>query len=161
MSPLANQDPLAQLNDIIAPTAPHWFPPAPIYWVLLALTFVALFVVFYLTKKLKKQQQLQKSQLAKLSLLRQQQASFIELNQLLKGCVLTYFSREKVASLHGEQWFYFLQKYSTTPLFNDKQAFMARLYQTDILTVDEQDYAAAKKWISELPKQIKKVHKNV
>lgn len=161
MSPIANQDPLAQLNDIIAPTTPHWFPPAPIYWLLALLTMASVVTLFYIIKKYKIEHKLQKVQLRKLQQLQQQQINFVALNQLLKGCVLHYFSREEVASLHGELWFEFLQKYATTPIFKNKQNFMRRLYQTDIHAAPESDFLEAKKWIIELPKQIKKVNKHV
>ncbi|PKG38657.1 DUF4381 domain-containing protein [Psychromonas sp. Urea-02u-13] len=159
MSPLANQDPLAQLNDIIAPTAPNWFPPAPIYWALLILIIAVICSVYYFLKKIKIQQKMQKAQLAKLAQLKQQKANFVALNQLLKGCALSYFSRDEVASLHGESWFEFLQKYATAPMFKNKQEFLQRLYQTDIHSIDDKDFSDAKRWIIELPKQIKK-HSN-
>jgi hypothetical protein len=161
MSPLANQDPLAKLNDIIAPTVPHWFPPAPIYWGLLIICITAIFILYKLIKKIKIQRKQQKIQLAKLMQLKQEKANFIMLNQLLKGCALSYFSRNEVASLHGELWYEFLLKYATSPIFKNKQAFMQRLYQTDIHSIDEKDFFDAKKWIIELPKQIKKVKKDV
>ncbi|MCP5076879.1 MAG: DUF4381 domain-containing protein [Psychromonas sp.] len=159
MSPLANQDPLAQLNDIIAPTAPNWFPPAPIYWALLLISATLIFVVYYILKKRHQQQKLQKIHLSKLADLQQTEASFVALNQLLKGCALSYFSRNEVASLHGELWFDFLQKYSASPLFGNKQDYVQRLYQVDIQSADENDYSAAKNWISALPIQLKKQNK--
>tara|TARA_R110001583_G_scaffold81253_2_gene216975 strand:- start:2418 stop:2918 length:501 start_codon:yes stop_codon:yes gene_type:complete len=156
MSPLANQDPLAQLNDIIALTPPSWFPPALIYWLLLLASIVALVFAYYLIKKLKIQKQQQKSQLLQLQQLQQQNADFITLNQLLKGCALNYFSRQEVASLHGERWFDFLQKHATFTLFNNKQDFMRRLYQNQETSASNNDFSDAKRWIIELPKQIKK-----
>lgn len=159
MSQLANQDPLAQLNDIIAPTAPSGFPPAPIYWVISLITIAIIIIAYYVIKNKKQHQKIQKTQLLKLKQLQQQQESFIALNQLLKGCALSYFDRNEVASLHGEQWFNFLQQYSTFPIFDSKEAFLQRLYQTENQLVDESDYIAAKNWISTLPKQIKKHNK--
>ena len=161
MSPLDNQDPLAQLNDIIGPSAPNWFPPAFIYWLLLALIIVVVAASIYFYKKYKKQHQLQKSQLAKLSQLQQQKIDFIALNQLLKGCALAYFTRSEVASLHGEQWFEFLQKHSDFIIFKDKKEFMQRLYQSNNQATNESDFIDAKKWITALPKQIKKAQKDV
>jgi len=161
MSPLANQDPLAQLNDIISPSAPSWFPPAPIYWLLLFVTIVIICFSYYSWKKQRKQQEIKTSQLNKLAQLRQEQVDFIKLNQLLKGCALTYFARSDVASLHGEAWFDFLQKYSDVSLFESKQAFIQRLYQHPSQPASETDFSEAKKWISTLPKQVKKVQKNV
>ena len=161
MSPLANQDPLAQLNDIIAPTAPSWFPPAPIYWCLLILTICLVIGVLYYFKKQQKQRQILKSQLALLSELEQQQVDFIVLNQLLKGCALNYLPRSEVASLHGAQWFDFLQQHSDVAIFKDKQDFMTRLYQAECQATQDVDFIEAKKWITALPKQIKKVHPHV
>jgi len=161
MSPLANQDPLAQLNDIIAPSAPSWFPPAPIYWVLSLLLIGTLYGAYYWFKKHQQQRQLQQVQLRTLAKISQQNVDFITLNQLLKGCALHYYPRRDVASLHGALWFDFLQQHSATPIFNNKQDFMARLYQPQNQSCHEDDFIAAKKWIKALPKQIKKAQKDV
>lgn len=161
MSPLANQDPLAQLNDIIAPNTPNWFPPAPIYWVLFFVSIALIVVAVLLFKKVKKNKKRQQIQLQKLQQLQQSKADFITLNQLLKGCALAYFPRKDVASLHGEQWFDFLQKHADFTVFNNKQTFLARLYQDQQQTCQSSDFNDAKKWISALPKQIKKVQKDV
>lgn len=161
MSPLANQDPLAQLNDIIAPTAPSWFPPAPIYWLLLSLIVAVVVLSYYFLKKYKSQQLLQKSQLLKLHQLQRQKVDFITLNQLLKGCALSYLPRTDVASLHGEQWFDFLQENSLQPIFKDKQDFMQRLYHIKQQATHDTDFIEAKRWIIALPKQIKKAQKDV
>ncbi len=159
MSPLANQNPLSQLNDIVTPTAPDWWPPAPIYW-LLALAFIVVIVgTTYLLKHLKKQQLKQQQALKKLQQLKQANANFIELNQLLKGVVLLYFPRQQVASLHGELWFDFLQSYATNPLFDSKQAFLKRLYTNSEQPCSTDDLAQTKIWIKEFPKQIKKQRK--
>jgi len=159
MSPLANQDPLTQLNDIIAPTAPHWFPPAPIYWGLLLLIIALVCGIYFVVKNQMQQQKRLKLHLSKLQNLQQTDANFIVLNQLLKGCALSYFSRDEVASLHGESWFDFIQKYSAAPIFGNKQDFIQRLYQVDVQSVKKSEYSAAKNWIVALPKQIKK-HNN-
>ncbi len=161
MSPLANQDPLAQLNDIIAPTAANWFPPAPIYWLILLLCSLLIAVTYYFVKQHSKQRKQQKLYLNKLTQLQADKASFIALNQLLKGCAISYFSRSEVASLHGEQWFDFLQRYSAKPIFADKASFVQRLYQSDVEAINEADYQMAKTWITALPKQIKRVNKDV
>ncbi|WP_413701668.1 DUF4381 family protein [Psychromonas sp. KJ10-10] len=156
MSPLDNQDPLAQLNDIAALTPPSWFPPALIYWELLFTSIILLAGGYYLIKKINKQKKQQQLFLLKLKQLQQQKASFISLNQLLKGCALHYFPRQDVASLHGEAWYEFLQQYAAIALFNNKQDFIYRLYQSNDQNCQEKDFSEAKRWIIELPKQIKK-----
>lgn len=159
MSPLAKQNPLAQLNDIIAPTTANQWPPAPIYWVLL-ITFVVLIIAsVYLFKRLKKQRAKQLQALQKLQQLQADTASFVVLNQLIKGVVLLYFPRCTVASLHGEHWFNFLQNYSANPLFSSKDIFLQRLYSNGEQNCSADDFAQSKIWIKQLPKQIKKYNK--
>ena len=159
MSPLANQNPLAQLNDIIAPTASSPWPPAPVYWLLLLGLLISVTATVYLFKRMKKQRRKQQLALTKLQQLQTDSASFILLNQLLKGVALSYFPRQQVASLHGEQWFEFLQRYAAIPLFTSKQLFLKRLYKESEHPCCADDFAQVKKWIKQLPKQIKKQHK--
>ena len=156
MSPQNSQNPLAQLNDIVAPSLPSIWPLAPIYWFLLSMVIVCLLLSLYLFKKYQKQRLKQKDALQQLQALQQSQADFISLNQLLKGVALRYFSRQQVASLHGGLWFDFLQRYAQAPLFGNKQTFIARLYQQNVQSCSEVDFAQARKWITGLPKQIKK-----
>ena len=159
MSALANQNPLSQLNDIIAPTAASPWPPAPIYWLLLLLFMVSIVAAFYLFKRIKKQRIKQLQALQKLQQLQANNANFITLNQLLKGVALSYFPRQQVASLHGEKWFEFLQHYAATPLFTSKQQFLQRLYTNSGQPCFADDFAQVTIWIKQLPKQIKKQHK--
>lgn len=156
MSPLDNQDPLAQLNDIASLTPPSWFPPALIYWELLFTTIILIVGAYYFIKKINKQKKQQKLFLLKLKQLQQQSASFISLNQLLKGCALHYFPRQEVASLHSEAWYEFLQQNASFTMFSNKQDFIYRLYQSDQQDCQDKDFSEAKRWVIELPKQIKK-----
>jgi hypothetical protein len=159
MSPLANQNPLDKLNDIIAPIAPSWWPPAPIYWFLSLAVIILLIATFYLFRNLKKMQLTQQRPLLELQHLKESNANFIELNQLLKGVALLYFPRHQVASLHGPLWFDFLQSYSARPIFGKQATFIARLYNNVEQLCSAEDITQAKAWIIELPKQIKKQQK--
>ncbi|MGB5445908.1 MAG: DUF4381 domain-containing protein [Psychromonas sp.] len=157
MLPQNNPNPLlVQLNDIVAPSLPSIWPLAPIYWLLFAIAIFCLLICFSLFKKYKKQQVKQNKALQQLHALQQSQVDFVLLNQLLKGVALTYFPRQQVASLHGEQWFDFLQRYAQTPLFENKQKFVERLYQQHSQACSAGDFAQARQWITGLPKQIKK-----
>lgn len=156
MSLQNNQNPLAKLNDILSPSLPSFWPPAPIYWFLLGVSIICLLLSVYLFKKYKKQKVKQKMALKQLIRLEQSKADFIRLNQLLKGVALLYFPRTQVASLHGEQWFDFLQSYAQTPLFDDKQNFIKRLYDNPAPVCSGHDFEQARKWITGLHKQIKK-----
>ena len=159
MSPLAKQNPLSQLNDIIAPTTANPWPPAPIYWLLLLVLVLLVAASVYLFKRFKKQRIKQQQALKKLQQLQKDNANFILLNQLIKGVTLLYFPRRQVASLHGEHWFDFLQTYAASPLFDSKQAFLKRLYTNSEQPCSPNDFAQTKIWIKQLPKQIKKHHK--
>lgn len=155
--------PLENLNDITGPAIPSAWPPAPLYWLLLAVLLLVVTGAFFTFKKFKKESQKQKQLLTELQKLQQSKADFISLNQLLKAVSLRYFPRTQVASLHGETWFDFLQDYSEQLLFDNKEVFTKRLYgDSSQCTID--DYEAVKQWIISLPKQIKKkqkVDKNV
>jgi len=155
MSVQNNQSPLAQLNDIIAPSSPSFWPPAPIYWFLSGALIIFLLLSVYLFKKYKKQKVKQNKALKQLIHLERSNADFIVLNQLLKGVALLYFPRRQVASLHGEQWFDFLQSYAQTPLFGDKPHFIKRLYGNSAPACSSSDFDQARKWITGLHKQVK------
>ena len=102
---------------------------------------------------------LQKDALLQLQKLQEEDANFIALNQLIKGVALHYFSRHQVASLHSEQWFDFLQRYSTTEFFSGKENFLNHLYRYSEQPCSSEHFNQAKKWITQLPKQIKKQEK--
>jgi hypothetical protein len=159
MSPLANQNPLSQLNGIIEPAGASPWPPAPIYWLLLLALLISVGGAFYLFKRIKQQRLKQQQALNQLQQLQAADADFVLLNQLLKGVALSYFARRQVASLHGAQWFDFLQRYAATPLFTSKQSFLERLYSSCDPRCSADDFAQAKNWIKQLPKQIKKQNK--
>ncbi|WP_354624967.1 DUF4381 domain-containing protein [Psychromonas sp. MME2] len=165
MSPQANASPLAQLHDVIAPSIPSWWPLAAIYWFLIALVIGLAIASTYLYKKQQQEKQKQQKALQQLRQLQRSNANFVLLNQLLKGVALSYFPRQKVASLHGEQWFEFLHIHAKEPIFNSKEAFVKRLYRNDTPACTDNDYDQAKRWIKNLPVQIRKreqeVNKNV
>lgn len=150
--------PLENLNDITGPLAPSTWPLAPVYWLLLALLLLAATGAVFAFKKFKKESQKQQPLLAELQKLQQNKGDFISLNQLLKAVSLRYFPRTDVASLHGENWFDFLQDYSSQRLFDNKELFTKRLYGRSS-NCSANDYAAVKQWIIDLPKQIKKKQK--
>jgi len=160
MSQLDDQNLLSQLNDIIAPSPPSFWPLAGIYWALIVLLIAAIISVYIFIKKYTQQQRKQKPILQKLQELQQSQATFIELNQLLKGTALLYFPRSEVASLHGEQWFCFLQKNATECIFEDKKTFMKRLYNNEEQSCSEEDFAQAKSWIKSLNHKLKSPQKS-
>ncbi|AGH81741.1 hypothetical protein PCNPT3_09015 [Psychromonas sp. CNPT3] len=154
-------DPLAQLADIISPTVPSSWPPAPLYWILLVIVFALLGGLFWYLHKQSKEWKKDKNIRLQLQTLIHQDASFIQLNQLLKAVALQHFPRHQVASLHGKAWFVFLHQYSQTSLFGGQQRFLQRLYKETHKGCSPDDFNDAKLWLNGLKKEIKKRTRNV
>ena len=108
-------DLLSQLRDIqAAPEAP-WWPPAPGWWVLAALTVVALYWVTMLIQSRRQQRRLKQDALERLASLRrsndpdqQPQAYLSAVNGLLKVIAIRAFSEQSCANLQGNDWTGFL-----------------------------------------------------
>lgn len=145
-------------EQIIVPAqAPSAWPPATIYWLILAAIIVLGVLTLVLIKGYIKRQKIVKQALLSLQQLQQQDASFAQLNQLLKGLCLHYYSRQQVASITGQAWFMFLQEHHAQQdmtLFENQDEFCLRLYQQNS-TCSEKDFESAKKWIQAFPKQVK------
>lgn len=143
---------------IIPIDAPSAWPPAPIYWLILSIIILAVASLTWFIRRYKKQQQVVKQTLAVLTLLQQQGASFIQLNQLLKGLCLQYYAREQVASLAGDEWFAFLQLHNgaNLPLFTHEKIFCERLYKQHY-ECTPQDFSSAQRWIKEFPTHVKRL----
>lgn len=142
---------------IIPIEAPSAWPPAPIYWLILAAAIIVITLTTVFIKRYLKRQIIVKKTLILLKKLQQDNANFAQLNQLLKGLSLHYYARKEVASLTGQAWFAFLQEHNAQQnkiLFNDQDEFCRRLYQQNS-TCTEQDFASAKKWIQHFPEQVK------
>lgn len=116
-------NPLDQLQDISLPSQIHNYPIAPGYWLALALTILALFLLLRAVKRNMAKNKAKKKALKQLQLIRRQiqtdnqenklddKAFTQHLNSLLvllKWSGLQYFSREHIAPLYGEQFKQFL-----------------------------------------------------
>lgn len=108
-------DLLSQLKDIHQPPAVSWWPLAPGWYVVLAILLLVLGVIGY--RYYRKQQQQRRRQRivqhAEQLLLQyqatQSAASIAQLAVLLRRAAIEKFSRDTVASLHGEAWLSFLE----------------------------------------------------
>ena len=96
---------LDQLNDIVIPAAPPFWPIAGGAWaVLLIGLYLLAIAVLYRRKK----QQDNAYRTVGLSMLKKATTVY-DVSILLKRVALATFPREQVASLYGEKWFEFLQ----------------------------------------------------
>ena len=103
---ITNNLTLNDLYDIIVPEPASWWPPAPGFWILL-LAFITVFAVL-LIRWLKKNR---KNAYRRAAMRELEQANTApEIAAILRRTALVAYSRETVASLHGADWFQWLEK---------------------------------------------------
>lgn len=141
---------------------PSAWPPAVIYWVILAILIVTTILVVYFIQRYIKAHKIINHALSALQQQQDNSANFVQLNQLLKGLSLQYYPRAKVASLTGNAWFLFLQQHTaetSEPIYIDNNVFCQRLYQQHSNS-SESEFSAAKQWIKQFPAQVKRLQKS-
>ncbi len=122
-----NPDPasLDRLHDLIAPTPVPWWPPAP-GWIWLLGLVVAMMAVALLRGLIVWQRnRYRREALAELArqqvrLARPEESADVvaTLSVLLKRTALCAWPRREIASLHGPQWFAFLDRTGRTERFS-------------------------------------------
>ncbi|MCW8409199.1 DUF4381 domain-containing protein [Legionella sp. PATHC035] len=154
---MANTDPLAQLKDIHLPTPIGWWPLAPGWYILMGLIlFIAILLAYgaykrhrhALAKKhallllndyLKNYEKEQNSSLAS-----------ARISELLRRVALVYYPRERVASLHGEEWLEFLNETSKGLDFNlVKDMLLAAPFKTGETMDLKPLFTTAQLWIKQ------------
>ncbi|CAM2975480.1 DUF4381 domain-containing protein [Vibrio mytili] len=115
------------LEPLMLPNAPDWFPLAWGWWALLTgIIFILLSVCFYY-KWRKKRLRAKKTALRLLTTSTNTPSSALE---ILRQAALSYFPREVIAPLTGTAWYEFLDKQTDENRFVDKQQqWQAALYQ--------------------------------
>ena len=103
---------LDQLYDIVVPEPASWWPPAPGGWILF-FAFITLFSIL-LIRWLKKYRQNAYRRAAMAELKRAGSAA--EMAEILRRTALAAYPRESTASLHGADWFQWLEKTASLPL---------------------------------------------
>ncbi|WP_052879161.1 DUF4381 domain-containing protein [Vibrio coralliirubri] len=131
------------LSPVIAPNAPTWWPLAWGWWAVIITAIALIALVFFIVNKR------QKSQYAKneaLACFRDSQPSNTlspsAAQDIVRQAALSYFPRDKVAGLSGDDWLAFLDAQLAKPLFAAKQSqWQQALYQDTALMSDEQKKA--------------------
>ena len=108
---------LNKLNDIVIPEAPGWWPPAPGFWLLLALAIIVLLLIGYRFYLFWNRNRYRRAGL----LLLEHAATEYEVSVVLKRVALAAYPREQVASLYGDEWLTFLHQ--TSPQANFPEDF--------------------------------------
>lgn len=109
------QDPLANLQPLREPAPIDWWPPAPGWWILLAIAVVVLAFGAHWLTRYRARTAYRRTALAQLDRLRREHSAsgndaqfYTELNALLKRVALTAFPGKDLAAVHGQQWLAFL-----------------------------------------------------
>jgi hypothetical protein len=100
-----NSQPLADLHDIVAAPAAHWWPLAPA-WYLLALLVLAVLISSAVVAWRWHQRRVIRN--AALRALRLPLADMNAITLILKQACLGYFDADRIAALTGPGWFSFL-----------------------------------------------------
>lgn len=91
------------------PAAPHFWPPASGFWILIALILMLLITVAWCITQARRRNAYRRAGL----ILLESAHTVYEINVVLKRVALAVFPREQVAALHGEDWIQFMR--STCP----------------------------------------------
>lgn len=154
-----NDSLLSQLKDIHQPPAVSWWPLAPGWYVVLVI--LLLLLAFFGYRYYRKQQQHRRRQRivqhAEQLLLQyqatQSAASIAQLAVLLRRAAIEKFSRETIASLHGEAWLNFLEANSNDTEHSFTQGsgrlLLSAPYQAGTVLNAEPLFALVINWIKD------------
>ena len=137
---------LSQLAPLREPMAISWWPLAPGWWILLALSVALLAGVFLWLRERRRKTAYRRIALAALEELRSREAGKNELNWLLKAAALKAYPREQIAGLHGTAWQQFLAS-SCPKVASDAFTELDTLYQREPSPVSSHLLDAAEHWI--------------
>ena len=131
------------LSPVIAPDAPTWWPLAWGWWAVIITAIALIALVFFIVRRRKNNQQAKQEALSYFS--NRQSSNRLspsEAQRILRQAALSYFPREKVAGLAGNDWLKFLDAQLKKPLFVAKQSqWQQALYQDAALMNDDQKKA--------------------
>ncbi len=154
---MANTEPLAQLKDIHLPDPIGWWPLAPGWYVLMIITLLLSFwLFFYLFKRyansLPKKQALSLLQHYKEQYAKDKNAQLASarVSELLKRVALVYYPRMDVASMHGDTWVQFLNKTAKGVDFEPVNSMLAETPFKQAEAINVQPLIVrAEKWIKQ------------
>jgi len=128
---------LSNLQDIVVPAAPSFWPPASGFWILVALILMLLITATWCITQSRRRNAYRR---AGLTLLESANTVY-DINVVLKRVALAVFPREQVAALHGENWIQFMQ--STCP----GEQFPTLSQSAEATPATESIRASARAWI--------------
>ena len=123
-------DPLAQLRGIHAPADPHWWPPAPGWWLLAVLLLLALLWSLRWLLRRHRRKAPWRAARHELAALAERHAGnsadpdndaayLRELSVLLRRIALSRYPAEDIAALTGAEWLAWLDRQADTDAFSN------------------------------------------
>ena len=135
---------LANLRDIVEPPPVPWWPPAPGWWLLLALAVTALGFVGYGRLRSWRRRAYRRTALAQV----QRATHASDIASILKRAAMVSFPRSEVASLTGQDWCVWLGSTCPQPPPPEVARTLALdVYQGDASPALEATRAFAVYWI--------------
>jgi len=115
------------LRDIHFPAPISWWPPAPGWWILLLLMVVTGSLIVFCIQRYHNFRSsavyLAKQELERIKnefVLNQDKSNLVkELSELIRRLSISFFKRDKTASLTGKEWLEFLDQYTENKLFSN------------------------------------------
>ena len=155
---------LSQLHDIHLPARISWWPPAPGWWLLLAIALLAVGVL-YAVYRLRNRNHWRRFALMELIRLREQHASqqsthravVSELSILLRRVAVSRFPRAEVAALNGDAWLAFLDRSlgENAAFQSDTGRLLTSIPYRPEMAIDSSTmsalFALAERWLKKLP----------
>ena len=128
------------LSPVITPDVPTWWPLAWGWCALIVTAIILIALVFFIIRRRKNNQQPKQEALSYFTNSQSSdRLSPSEAQRILRQAALSYFPREKVAGLAGDDWLKFLDAQLKKPLFVEKQAqWQQSLYQDTTSMNDKQ-----------------------
>lgn len=148
------QDPLAALHPLREPAVIGWWPPAPGWWLLLAICLIGIALLAYVVLRKYRLNAYRRRALQQLLALHNghretgdDQHYIEQINALLKSVALAAYPRAEVAARHGESWRTFLNS-NLPPERQLDAGFDHAVYQEGTPQLDTNRlHAAAQHWI--------------
>ncbi len=136
------------LEAIVLPNVPNWFPLAWGWWATLAGVLTCLLLFLLLVRGNKRRQAPKKAALMMLSGKRSLTPS--EAIELVRQAALSYYPRDEIAHLTGQDWYDFLDKQVTRPIFTPYRSIWDQaLYQKQPVEDANALVESCQQWVSQ------------
>lgn len=136
------------LEAIHLPSAPEFWPLPWGWWSLLAIFVFSTLTVIGLFKWRKRRLRAKKAAIALLSL-EKKRITPSGAMEIVRQAVLSYYPRDRVAHLSGENWLAFLDSQVKTPIFEaHEKEWSNALYQKNSTTNNEVLISQCETWLS-------------